>query len=66
MVDAKMCALKHVGELRVKMLYRLPGGGIRMRSYNREEHPDDEYSAQDMVDCEIHVLGRVFWPSVLW
>jgi len=65
-VDGKMYALNHGGQLRVKMLYRLPGGGIRMRSYNREEHRDEEYSAQDMIDKEIVVLGRVFWSSVLW
>jgi phage repressor protein C with HTH and peptisase S24 domain len=65
-IDGKMYALNHGGQLRVKMLYRLPGGGIRMRSYNREEHPDEEYSAQEMIDREILVLGRVFWSSVLW
>jgi len=37
-----------------------------MRSYNREEHPDEEYSAHEMIDREILVLGRVFWSSVLW
>jgi phage repressor protein C with HTH and peptisase S24 domain len=65
-IDGKMYALVHAGQLRVKMLYRLPGGGVRMRSYNREEHPDEEYSAQDMIDKEIIVLGKVFWSSVLW
>lgn len=65
-VDGKMYAVNHGGQLRVKMLYRLPGGGIRMRSYNREEHPDEEYSAEEMIDKEIIVLGRVFWSSVLW
>lgn len=65
-VDGKMYALNHGGQLRVKTLYRLPGGGIRLRSFNREEHPDEEYSSQEMIDKEILVLGRVFWSSVLW
>jgi len=65
-VDGKMYALNHGGQLRVKMLYRLPGGGIRLRSYNRDEHPDEEYTAQQMIDSEIIVLGKVFWSSVLW
>lgn len=64
--DGKMYALDHGGQLRVKTLYRLPGGGVRMRSFNREEHPDEEYSASEMAEHEIEVLGRVFWSSVLW
>ena len=63
--DGKMYALNHGGQLRVKTLYRLPGGGLRMRSYNREEHPDEEYSALDLVKNEIIVIGKVFWYSVL-
>lgn len=64
--DGKMYALDHGGQLRVKTLYRLPGGGIRLRSFNRDEHPDEEYTIQDMQEHEIVVLGRVFWSSVLW
>ena len=63
--DGKMYALNHGGQLRVKTLYRLPGGGLRMRSYNREEHPDEEYSAIELVKNEIIVIGKVFWYSVL-
>ncbi|CAI8916273.1 putative transcriptional regulator [Pseudomonas sp. IT-P218] len=63
--DGKMYALNHGGQLRVKTLYRLPGGGLRMRSYNREEHPDEEYSAIDLIKNEIIVIGKVFWYSVL-
>ena len=64
-VDGKMYALNHDGQLRVKMLYRLPGGGIRLRSYNREEHPDEEYSADQMIERCIMIIGKVFWYSVL-
>lgn len=63
--DGKMYALNHGGQLRVKTLYRAPGGGIRIRSYNREEHPDEEYSADDMLQKDIIVIGKVFWYSVL-
>ncbi|MNP32413.1 HTH-type transcriptional regulator PrtR [compost metagenome] len=63
--DGKMYALNHGGQLRVKTLYRLPGGGIRMRSYNRDEHPDEEYSATELLKNEIIVIGKVFWYSVL-
>lgn len=63
--DGKMYAINHGGQLRVKTLYRLPGGGIRMRSYNRDEHPDEEYTASEMISKDILVLGKVFWYSVL-
>ncbi|WP_286916110.1 MULTISPECIES: S24 family peptidase [Pseudomonas] len=65
-VDGKMYAIDHAGHLRVKTLYRLPGGGIRIRSFNREDHPDEEYTADQMEKNEITVLGKVFWSSVLW
>jgi len=65
-VDGKMYAIDHDGQLRVKTLYRLPGGGVRMRSFNRDEHPDEEYTAQEMAERNIHIKGRVFWSSVLW
>jgi phage repressor protein C with HTH and peptisase S24 domain len=65
-IDGKMYAINHDGQLRVKTLYRLPGGGIRLRSFNRDEHPDEEYTAQEMLDKQIVVVGRVFWSSVLW
>lgn len=64
-IDGKMYALNHAGQLRVKILYRMPGGGIRLRSYNRDEHPDEEYSPQEMLDYELIILGKVFWYSVL-
>lgn len=62
-VDGKIYALSHGGQLRVKTLYRLPGGGVRMRSFNREEHPDEEYTADEMAEHGITVLGRVFWSA---
>ncbi len=64
-IDGKMYAIDHDGQLRVKTLYRLPGGGVRMRSFNRDEHPDEEYSAQQMLENNIVIIGKVFWYSVL-
>ncbi|WP_342650888.1 helix-turn-helix transcriptional regulator [Pseudomonas sp. REB1044] len=64
--DGKIYALNQNGHLRIKTLYRLPDGGIRLRSFNREEYPDEEYTLQDMVDKDITIIGRVFWSSVLW
>lgn len=64
-VDGEIYALEHDGMLRVKFLYRLPGGGIRLRSFNREEHKDEDYSLQQQQDQNIRILGRVFWWSTI-
>jgi phage repressor protein C with HTH and peptisase S24 domain/DNA-binding XRE family transcriptional regulator len=63
-IDGKMFAIDHDGMLRVKMLYRMPGGGIRFRSYNSDEHPDEQYTGDDLQ--YIRIIGRVFWSSVLY
>lgn len=62
--DGKMYALDHDGLLHVKLLYRLPGGGLRFKSYNDLEHPDERYDGT-YVSEHIRILGKVFWYSVL-
>lgn len=64
--DGKVYVFRHDGELRVKQIYRLPGNGLRFRSFNRAEHEDEDYTAQDLIDNDICVVGKVFWSSVLW
>lgn len=61
--DGEMYAIDHDGMLRVKVLHRLPGGGIRIRSFNRDDYPDEDYSADHASN--IRILGRVFWYSVM-
>lgn len=61
-VDGKIYVVVIDNELvRVKQLYRLPSNRVRLRSFNREEYEDEEYSLED-----IRVVGKVFWSSVLW
>ena len=62
-IDGEMYAIDHDGMLRVKMLYRTPGGGIRIKSYNNDEFPD-EFIAPEKAS-EIKIIGWVFWWSVL-
>jgi phage repressor protein C with HTH and peptisase S24 domain len=62
-VDGKMYAINHDGMLRVKMLYKLPGGGLRLRSYNLDEYPDERLDADQLK--QVKVIGKVFWYSVL-
>lgn len=60
-VDGKIYAIALDKELlRVKLLYRLPNGQVRLRSFNRDEYEDEIYSLED-----IKIIGRVFWYSVL-
>lgn len=63
--DGDIYALEHNGHLRIKMLYRLPLGGLRLRSFNRDEHPDEEYTPIELEHQEFRIIGRVFWYSVL-
>jgi len=60
-----MYALEHDGMLRVKYLYRLPGSGLRLRSHNASEYPDEIFSAEQIQAQHIHVLGWIFWWSTL-
>ncbi len=65
-IDGDLYAINHSGQLRVKQAYRLPGGGLRLRSFNRDEHPDEEYSLADIERQEITVIGRVFWGAMFF
>ena len=61
--DGDIYAINHNGHLRVKILYKIPGGGLRLRSYNSDEWPDEIHTGY--IDDKRKVLGRVFWYSVL-
>lgn len=62
-IDGKMYAINHDGMMRVKMLYKLPGGGLRLRSYNTDEWPDEHINVEQLK--HIKIIGKVFWYSVL-
>jgi phage repressor protein C with HTH and peptisase S24 domain len=62
-IDGKVYAITHGEMQRVKMLYRLPDGGVRLKSYNNEEHPEEVYTKEQTE--EIKVIGKVFWCSFL-
>lgn len=59
-VDGEMYAISHNGQLRIKQVFRLPSG-LRLRSFNRDDYPDEDYSFQQMQDQQITILGHVFW-----
>lgn len=61
--DGEIYAIDQEGMLRVKYLYRLPGGGLRLRSENSTEYPDELLSFEQCKS--IRVLGWVFWWSTV-
>lgn len=61
--DGKMYAINHEGMLRIKILYKMPGNGIRVRSFNSDEYPDEFYNAEESQN--IRILGKIFWYSAL-
>lgn len=61
-IDGKIYALDHGGMLRVKRLYKLPLGRIRIVSDNADEYPEEVYSIGNPDSPRI--IGRVFWWEV--
>lgn len=59
-VDGEMYAINHNGQLRVKQVLRLPAG-LRLRSFNRDDHPDEDYTFAEIQEQQISILGHVFW-----
>lgn len=64
-IDGQVYALEHKGLLRVKFLYRLPTGAIRLRSFNQNEYSDEDYNLDQVMEQRIQIIGRVFWWSTL-
>lgn len=64
-VDGKLYLVQHGNLLRAKALYKLPNQGVRLRSYNTAEYPDEILTAQDIEHEDFVVKGRIFWYSVL-
>ncbi len=64
-VDGEIYALEQDGMLRIKYVYRLPNNGLRLRSHNHQEYPDELFSAPQIEQQQIRILGWVFWWSTL-
>lgn len=62
-VDGCVYAIEHMGQIRTKLVYSIPGGALRLSSYNKAEHQDEIYSASEITSQAIKVIGRVFWTS---
>ncbi|VUS50467.1 XRE family transcriptional regulator [Klebsiella spallanzanii] len=63
--DGNLYALRDGVLLRVKVMINQPDGGVLLRSFNKDEYPD-EILTLDERRARIHVIGRVFWSSRSW
>ncbi|WP_417552220.1 S24 family peptidase [Marinomonas fungiae] len=60
-IDGKIYAFEYGGLLRVKYLYRLPFNGVRIRSENTADYPDEDLSFEEAK--HLRIIGRVFWQE---
>lgn len=63
--DGDLYALRDGVLLRVKVLINQPDGGLLLRSFNKDEYPDEILTFEERR-TRIHVIGRVFWSSRSW
>jgi Predicted transcriptional regulator len=61
--DGKIYVIRHSGQLRTLFAYRIPGGGMRLRSMNPKEYPEESYTPKEMEENSISIIGRVFWGA---
>lgn len=59
-VDGKIYAINHGGLFKFKYLYRLPKGGVKIVSENKEEYPDEYLTAEEIMDQEFCVVAYAF------
>ncbi|MFK7702895.1 S24 family peptidase [Pseudomonas caspiana] len=58
-------AVEQDGELRIKFVELIDGGGLKLISYNRAEYPDETYTFNQFIDQQMKILGRIFWWSTV-
>lgn len=63
--DDDLYAIRDGVLLRVKILINRPDGGLLLRSFNKEEYPDEILTLAEK-EQRITVIGRVFWSSRSW
>ncbi|WP_122316117.1 S24 family peptidase [Pseudomonas cichorii] len=63
-IDGEIYAIDHDGHLRIKFLQRTPTG-MKMRSFNSNEYPDEDYDFDQIMEQRVLILGRIFWWSTI-
>ncbi len=59
-VDGKIYAINHGGLFKFKYLYRMPKGGVRIVSENKDEYPEEILTAEDILEQEFCVVAYAF------
>lgn len=59
-VDGKIYAINHGGLFKFKYLYRMPKGGVRIVSENKDEYPEEILTAEDIFEQEFCVVAYAF------
>lgn len=59
-VDGKIYAINHGGLFKFKYLYRMPKGGVRIVSENKDEYPEEILTAEDIIKQEFTVVAYAF------
>lgn len=59
-VDGKIYAINHGGLFKFKYLYRMPKGGVRIVSANKDEYPEEVLTAEDVLNQEFEVVAYAF------
>lgn len=59
-VDGKIYAINHGGLFKFKYLYRMPKGGVRIVSENKDEYPEEILTAEDIMNQEFCVVAYAF------
>jgi len=62
--DGDTYAINHDGLLRIKRLYLIPGGGLRISSFNASEYPDETLDTEQRK--LVTIIGRVFHSISDW
>lgn len=59
-IDGKIYAINHGGLFKFKYLYRMPKGGVRIVSENKDEYPEEILTAEDIMTQEFCVVAYAF------
>jgi phage repressor protein C with HTH and peptisase S24 domain len=62
--DGDTYAIDHDGLLRIKRLYLMPGGGVRISSFNLIDYSDEVLSAKERK--LVKIIGRIFHSISDW
>ena len=59
-IDGKIYAISHGGLFKFKYLYRMPKGGVRLVSANKQEYPEVILTAQQIIEEDFCIIAYAF------